>query len=295
MLMTPLQKWVALGHCTASHALPAHHQHLCHQHTHRRRSHSHLYTHASWLALRFVMDPPTNQPAGAASSFKTPQMDQSEWSAATPTATTTTPSRHTFPRRLSLLQNETASPARSDTPQEASRRTSFTGPKPLNLVSQPLSSAVPSSASSSAGPDTPRRGKRTSLSYIPSPSTSKIDDGQLSRAQSTSSASGRTRTGSISRATNASRRRPSQASQASAGANSDADDWLMSEEDASFSLPSAARAMTQRDSAKVEAQFQDVCPFRSPLVHVDLDLVKLTELAFVCDRRATVKASRPAS
>ncbi|GAC74281.1 hypothetical protein PANT_10c00089 [Moesziomyces antarcticus T-34] len=201
------------------------------------------------------MDPPTDQPAGAASSFKTPQMDQSEWSAATPT-TTTTPSRHTFPRRLSLLQNEAASPARSDAPQEGSRRTSFTGPKPLNLVSQPLSSAVPSSASSS-GPDTPRRGKRTSLSYIPSPSTSKIDDGQLSRAQSTSSASGRTRTGSISRATNASRRRPSQASQASAGANSDADDWLMSEEDASFSLPSAARAMTQRDSAKVEAQFQD--------------------------------------
>jgi hypothetical protein len=53
----------------------------------------------------------------------------------------------------------------------------------------------------------------------------------------------------------------------------------MSEEDASFSLPSAARAMAQRDSAKVEAQFQDVRPFPSPLIHVDLDLVKLTELA----------------
>ncbi|SPO28753.1 uncharacterized protein UTRI_04631 [Ustilago trichophora] len=203
----------------------------------------------------------TSQEAGP-SNLKTPQTDQSEWSSiSTPTATTSsTPSRQTLPRRLSLLQNDSA-PSSSSSPIRSSddtRRTSFTGgPKPLSLGSQSVVTGAPIS-SGSTGTDTPRRGKRTSLSYIPSPSTSvkataTAEDGQLTRAPSTSSASGRTRTGSISRATGtAPRRRPSHASQ---GGNSDADDWLMSEEDASFSLPS--RTMAERDSAKVEALFND--------------------------------------
>ena len=198
----------------------------------------------------------TTQEAGP-SSLKTPQTNQAEWpsssSNAISTPTSSTPSRQTFPRRLSLLQNDTSSPIRSDD----SRRTSFTGgPKPLSLGSQSVvgaSAASSSAAGTGTGVDTPRRGKRTSLSYIPSPSTSvQADDVQLSRAPSSSSATGRTRTGSISRAAG-SRRRPSQASQS---AHSDADDWLMSEEDASFSLPT--KSMAERDSAKVEALFNDV-------------------------------------
>ncbi|EST06897.2 Essential protein Yae1, N-terminal [Kalmanozyma brasiliensis GHG001] len=146
-------------------------------------------------------------------------MDQSEWaSASTPTANT--PSRQAFP-------------------------------KPLNLGSQPVASS-----STPSGPpttDTPRRGQRSSITYIASPATSVKADEGLSRNPSTSSASSRTRTGSISRATSGSlRRKPSQASQ---GASSDADDWLMSEEDASFSLPT--KTMAERDSAKVEALFND--------------------------------------
>lgn len=189
---------------------------------------------------------PTSQEAGP-SSFTTPKTDQGEWSSSS------TPSRHTFPRRLSLLQNDTSSPVRATA--EDARTSSAGGPKPLSLGSHPVTSAA--GPSGSGATDTPRRGKRTSLSYIPSPSTSvkAVSEVQLSRAPSTTStASGRTRTGSISRAT-APRRPPSQSSQT---ANSDADDWLMSEEDASFSFPSAARAMAQRDSAKVEAQFHDV-------------------------------------
>ncbi|SPO28232.1 uncharacterized protein UTRI_04631_B [Ustilago trichophora] len=204
-----------------------------------------------------------SQQAGP-SNLKTPQTDQSEWaSISTPTTTISsgTPSRHTLPRRLSLLQNDSTSSSSTSSPIRSSddaRRTSFTGgPKPLSLGSQSVVTGGPSSSGSTAT-DTPRRGKRTSLSYIPSPSTSvkaaaTADDGQLARAPSTSSASGRTRTGSISRATGTTpRRRPSQASQ---GGNSDADDWLMSEEDASFSLPT--RTMAERDSAKVEALFND--------------------------------------
>uniref|UniRef100_V5GLQ3 Protein YAE1 n=1 Tax=Kalmanozyma brasiliensis (strain GHG001) TaxID=1365824 RepID=V5GLQ3_KALBG len=164
------------------------------------------------------MDASQQQTAGP-SALKTPQMDQSEWaSASTPTANT--PSRQAFP-------------------------------KPLNLGSQPVASS-----STPSGPpttDTPRRGQRSSITYIASPATSVKADEGLSRNPSTSSASSRTRTGSISRATSGSlRRKPSQASQ---GASSDADDWLMSEEDASFSLPT--KTMAERDSAKVEALFND--------------------------------------
>lgn len=200
------------------------------------------------------------------SNLGTPQKDQTEWSNAT------TPSRQTFPRRLSLLQNETTasastSPIRGNGVEDA-RRTSFTGgPKPLSLGSQPIvgSSTGTGTPSSSAGVETPRRGKRTSISYIPSPSQSvnANDDvpQQLNRVPSTGGA-GRTRTGSISRAAAGSapnRRRPSQASQSGAGNNSDAgDDWLMSEEDSSFSLPAASKSMAERDSAKVEALFNDV-------------------------------------
>ncbi|TKY89816.1 hypothetical protein EX895_001113 [Sporisorium graminicola] len=203
------------------------------------------------------MDPSASSSSShqEADSLKTPQMDQSEWSSssafATPTSSTS--SLKTFPRRLSLLQNDTsASPVRTTSSDDSTRRTSFTGPKPLNLASQPVSSA--------GSTETPKQSKRSSISYIPSPSTSvRTDDGGLSRALSTSSASGRTRTGSISRATAAAgssaaaaRRRPSQASQT----NSDADDWLMNDHDASSSA--AARSMAERDSAKVEALFNDV-------------------------------------
>lgn len=222
--------------------------------THRRRSHPFTTTFGIARSLAGLVKPHSanmEQEAGP-SAFKTPQNEQTEWTASS--SSTTTPSRQTFPRRLSLLQNDSSSfssPARDD-----GRRTSFTGPpKPLSLGSQSVTTPTTTGAS---GFDTPRRGKRTSLSYISSPSTSfKANDDAavappLSRAPSTSSASGRTRTGSISRTTGSSRRRPSQAS--------DADDWLMSEDDTSFSLPSAARAMAERDSAKVEAQFHDVRP-----------------------------------
>ncbi|SOV06757.1 uncharacterized protein UDID_05619 [Ustilago sp. UG-2017a] len=176
----------------------------------------------------------------APSSFRTPQNEQTDWTCAVSTPATCTatgtPSRHSLPRRLSLLQNDTSSSSSSSARTDDGRRTSFTGPKPLSLGSQSVTTPTTASASAS-GFDTPRRGKRTSLSYISSPSTS--------------SASGRTCTGSISRAARGSRRRPSQASDTAA------DDWLMSEDDTSFSLPAAARAMGERDSAKVEAQFHD--------------------------------------
>ncbi|CBQ68287.1 conserved hypothetical protein [Sporisorium reilianum SRZ2] len=193
------------------------------------------------------MDPSLQQEA---SNLRTPQMGTSS---ATPTSST--PSRKAFPRRLSLLQNDTASPVRATTSSSSddpARTTSFTGPKPLSLGSQPITSASASAGST----ETPRQSKRSSITYIPSPSTSlRQEEVQLSRAPSTSSASGRTRTGSISRATAgagsaAARRRTSQASQA----NSDADDWLMNDQDAASS---AARSMAERDSAKVDALFND--------------------------------------
>ncbi|SAM84378.1 uncharacterized protein UBRO_05619-A [Ustilago bromivora] len=176
----------------------------------------------------------------APSSFRTLQNEQTDWTCAVSTPATCTatgtPSRQSLPRRLSLLQNDTSSSSSSSARTDDGRRTSFTGPKPLSLGSQSVTTPTTASASAS-GFDTPRRGKHTSLSYISSPSTS--------------SASGRTRTGSISRTARGSRRRPSQASDTAA------DDWLMSEDDTSFSLPAAARAMGERDSAKVEAQLHD--------------------------------------
>nr|CDI54423.1 conserved hypothetical protein [Melanopsichium pennsylvanicum 4] len=187
------------------------------------------------------------------SSMTTPRTDQSEWASASTPIASSTPSRQTFPRRLSLLQNDISSPVRPDID---GRRTSFTGgPKPLSLGSQSIVTAqTPTSASS--GTDTPRRGNRTSLSYIPSPSTSiKTDDNGvgLARNPSTSSASGRTRTGSISRATATTRRRPSQTSNYTS--NNNDDDWLMSEEDVANSL--TQRSMGERDTAKVENLFND--------------------------------------
>ncbi|KAJ1043128.1 hypothetical protein NDA10_007571 [Ustilago hordei] len=176
----------------------------------------------------------------APSSFRTRQKEQTDWTCAVSTpatcSATGTPSRQSLPRPLSLLQNDTSSSSSSSARTDDGRRASFTAPKPLSLGSQSVTTPTTASASTSAF-DTPRRGKRTSLSYISSPSTS--------------SASGRTRTGSISRTARGSRRRPSQASDTAA------DDWLMSEDDTSFSLPAAARAMAERDSAKVEAQFHD--------------------------------------
>ncbi len=94
----------------------------------------------------------SSQEAGP-SALKTPVTDQSEW------ASSSTPSRQTFPRRLSLLQSESAvsSPIRTPTSasvdsqsqsqqqqqqQQNDRRTSFTGPKPLSLSSQPMTSSV---------------------------------------------------------------------------------------------------------------------------------------------------------
>ncbi|KAJ1024399.1 hypothetical protein NDA18_004566 [Ustilago nuda] len=176
----------------------------------------------------------------ALSSFRTRQKEQADWTCAVSTPATCTatgtPSRQSLPRPLSLLQNDTSSSSSSSARTDDGRRSSFTAPKPLSLGSQSVTTPTTASASTSAF-DTPRRGKRTSLSYIPSPSTS--------------SASGRTRTGSISRTARGSRRRPSQASDTAT------DDWLMCEDDTSFSLPAAARAMAERDSAKVEAQFHD--------------------------------------
>lgn len=188
----------------------------------------------------------------APSSFCRVRKEQTDWTCAVSTPATCTatgtPSRQSLPRPLSLLQNDTSSSSSSSARTDDGRRTSFTAPKPLSLGSQSVTTPTTASASASAF-DTPRRGKRTSLSYISS--------------SSTSSASGRTRTGSISRTARGSRRRPSQASDTAA------DDWLMSEDDTSFSLPAASRAMAERDSAKVEAQFHDV---RSPTLPVRRNL-----------------------
>lgn len=132
------------------------------------------------------------------STFRTPKNDQSEWSSST------TPSRSAFPRRLSLLSNP-------DSP--AGHKTKLST----------------SSTSSTGTSDTPRRGKRTSLSYIASPSTAE-EGPSLTRTPS----------GRISRATG--RRGASQVS--------DAEDWLEDDD--------GGKSMGMRDSAKVENQFHDV-------------------------------------
>lgn len=186
--------------------------------------------------------------AAGPSNLETPQMDHTAlFSASTPTSST--PSRQTFPRRLSLLHNDVASPARASTGSDDAARK---GARRLSLSSN--QTVVSGAGPSSATVETPRRTKRSSISYISSPAT---DEGHLSRTLSNSSASGRTRTGSISRANIASRRNPSasQATSVTGDATSDADDWLMSEEDTSFS--SATKSMAERDSAKVEALFND--------------------------------------
>ncbi|KAJ9473848.1 NADH:ubiquinone reductase (non-electrogenic) [Pseudozyma hubeiensis] len=165
------------------------------------------------------MDPSSSSSSASTgpSNLKTPQMDQSEFASFSTPTSSSTPSRQAFPRRLSLLQNDTSS-------------------SPAKPASKPLT-------------ETPRRSKRSSISYISSPAVAPSEEVSLSRAPSTSSTSSRTRTGSISRATaSSSRRIPSSTTTIS---DAGADDWLMNDED----TPSTS--MAQRDSAKVEALFND--------------------------------------
>lgn len=189
------------------------------------------------------------------------------------------------PRRASLLSQGTNSPARpfptsaSSSPAQPltgsshSRKTSFTGHKPLSLETRSVTNA---------SPVTPRRTKRMSLSYIPSPTTSSVKASPvpLASTASTSAVTGvdSPRSGSLSRSTSITRPSPAPVTSSSASTSSishepghthksasDAgDDWLMSDdEDAatgSFSVTQAqaSRSMAERDSAKVEAQFHDV-------------------------------------
>lgn len=157
------------------------------------------------------------------STLKTPLADQGEWAKPDPVTpvnntanTTVTPSRQPFPRQLSLLHNDaSATPSTSAETGSLARKTSLT--KPLTLGSQ-------------GGPETPRRGKRMSLQYIPSPSTSAV------AADPSSS------------------RRVSDGPKTHAASSSDVDDWLASDDDAA----SLHKSMAQRDSDRVESQFHDV-------------------------------------
>lgn len=178
----------------------------------------------------------------AADTLKTPLAEQGEWSSkidpVTPVSTATnntaiTPSRQPFPRRLSLLHTDASSSSSAAVPGTGAeavslaRKTSLNGP----------------------GPETPRRGKRMSLAYIPSPSTS---------------------TAAV--ADPSSSRRVSDKSKTHASSCSDTDDWLVSDDDATTVVTAAAsnlhKSMAQRDSDRVEAQFHDVSLDRAMLAFV---------------------------
>lgn len=173
----------------------------------------------------------SKQPDSSGSStLKTPLAEQGEWSKPDPVTpvnssanAATTPSRQPFPRQLSLLHQDASATSSTsgggggDTGSSLARKSSLNGPKSLNLGAQ-------------GGPETPRRGKRMSLHYIPSPSTSAVP------------------------ADPSSSRRVSDGPKTHAQSSSDVDDWLASDDDAA----SLHKSMAQRDSDRVESQFHDV-------------------------------------